>query len=86
MLTRFNESIWGDEGFSAILSMKSLPEIIKTIHSVMFQRGGEVSIMIVFIISGRDFIERMALKPSSPQRLTVNWLGIKDSLAYNKQV
>src|SRR3972149_11229967 len=31
MITRFNESIWGDEGFSAILSMKSLPEIIKTI-------------------------------------------------------
>ena len=31
MLTRFNESLWGDEGFSAILSMKSLPEIIKTI-------------------------------------------------------
>ena len=31
MLTRFNESIWGDEGFSAILSMKSLPNIIKII-------------------------------------------------------
>ncbi|MGD8744519.1 MAG: glycosyltransferase family 39 protein [Candidatus Woesebacteria bacterium] len=29
--TVFNQSIWGDEGFSAILSMKSLPEIIKTI-------------------------------------------------------
>ncbi|OGM37158.1 hypothetical protein A3F01_05605 [Candidatus Woesebacteria bacterium RIFCSPHIGHO2_12_FULL_38_11] len=27
----FNQSIWGDEGFSAILSMKSLPEIIKII-------------------------------------------------------
>ena len=26
-----NQSIWGDEGFSAILSMKSLPEIIKII-------------------------------------------------------
>ena len=25
----FNQSLWGDEGFSAILSMKSLPEIIK---------------------------------------------------------
>lgn len=31
MLTRFNESLWGDEGFSAILSMRSLPEIVKTI-------------------------------------------------------
>ena len=27
----FNQSLWGDEGFSAILSMKSLPEIIKII-------------------------------------------------------
>jgi len=27
----FNQSIWGDEGFSAILSMKSLPNIIKII-------------------------------------------------------
>lgn len=27
----FNQSIWGDEGFSAILSMKPLPEIIKII-------------------------------------------------------
>jgi len=27
----FTQSIWGDEGFSAILSMKPLPEIIKTI-------------------------------------------------------
>ncbi|MBU0569908.1 glycosyltransferase family 39 protein [Patescibacteria group bacterium] len=31
MQTVFNQSIWGDEGFSAILSMKSLPEIIKII-------------------------------------------------------
>jgi len=29
--TVFNQSIWGDEGFSAILSMKSIPEIIKII-------------------------------------------------------
>lgn len=29
--TVFNESIWGDEGFSAILSMKSVPNIIKII-------------------------------------------------------
>jgi uncharacterized membrane protein len=27
----FTQSLWGDEGFSAILSMKSLPEIIKII-------------------------------------------------------
>jgi len=31
METVFNQSIWGDEGFSAILSMKPLPEIIKII-------------------------------------------------------
>jgi hypothetical protein len=31
METAFNTSLWGDEGFSAILSMKSLPEIIKII-------------------------------------------------------
>lgn len=28
MLTVFNQSLWGDEGFSAILSMKSLPNLI----------------------------------------------------------
>ncbi len=27
----FNQSIWGDEGFSAILSMKALPDILKII-------------------------------------------------------
>lgn len=31
MLTVFNQSLWGDEGFSAILSMRSLPEIVKII-------------------------------------------------------
>lgn len=32
MLTRFNEPLWGDEGFSAILSMKnSLFDVIKTV-------------------------------------------------------
>lgn len=31
MHNQFNTSLWGDEGFSAILSMKSLPEIIKII-------------------------------------------------------
>ena len=29
--TVFNQSLWGDEGFSAILSMKSIPDIIKVI-------------------------------------------------------
>src|SRR4030042_758734 len=29
--TVFNQSLWGDEGFSAILSMKSIPEILKII-------------------------------------------------------
>lgn len=31
MLTVFNQSIWGDEGFSAILSMKSVKDIISII-------------------------------------------------------
>ena len=31
MENQFTTSIWGDEGFSAILSMKSLPEIIQVI-------------------------------------------------------
>ena len=31
MQTVFNQSIWGDEGFSAILSMKSVPEILEII-------------------------------------------------------
>lgn len=30
-MNRFTESIWGDEGFSAILSMKSVPDIIHII-------------------------------------------------------
>lgn len=31
MLNQFTVSLWGDEGFSAILSMKSIPDIIKII-------------------------------------------------------
>lgn len=31
MPTAFNQSLWGDEAFSAILSMKSLPDLIKII-------------------------------------------------------
>ena len=31
MPTAFNQSLWGDESFSAILSMKSLPDLIKII-------------------------------------------------------
>lgn len=31
MLNQFNVSLWGDEAFSAILSMKSIPDIVKTI-------------------------------------------------------
>lgn len=31
MLNVFNQSIWGDEGFSAILSMKSVPQILSII-------------------------------------------------------
>ena len=31
MPNQFNVSIWGDEGFSAVLSMKSIPEILKII-------------------------------------------------------
>jgi uncharacterized membrane protein len=31
MLTVFNQSLWGDEAFSAILSMRSVPQIISTI-------------------------------------------------------
>lgn len=30
-MNQFNASLWGDEGFSAILSMKSIPQIIKII-------------------------------------------------------
>lgn len=31
MLNQFNVSLWGDEAFSAILSMKSIPDLIRTI-------------------------------------------------------
>ena len=56
MLTRFNESIWGDEGFSAILSMKSLPEIIKTIITDTSPPLWNISEWIVFNTLGIDEI------------------------------
>lgn len=31
MLNQFNASLWGDEAFSAVLSMKSIPEIVRII-------------------------------------------------------
>lgn len=32
-----------------------------------------MSLMMIFIISGMGFMERIAENPSSPQRLAVNW-------------
>jgi hypothetical protein len=37
----------------------------------MLYKGGEVSLEITLIISGIDFMERIAEKPSSPQMLSV---------------
>jgi len=51
------------------IQVSPVPNILKTTHSKMFQSGGEVSAIKILIISGKDFIERIAEKPSSPQRL-----------------
>lgn len=56
MLTVFNQPIWGDEGFSAILSMKSLPEVIKVIISDTSPPLWNIWEWIVFNTLGTDEI------------------------------
>ncbi|MBN1169120.1 glycosyltransferase family 39 protein [Candidatus Woesebacteria bacterium] len=52
--TVFNQSIWGDEGFSAILSMKSLPQIIKIIATDTSPPLWNITEWIVFNTLGTD--------------------------------
>lgn len=52
--TVFNQSIWGDEGFSAILSMKSLPEVIKIIATDTSPPLWNITEWVVFNTLGTD--------------------------------
>jgi len=52
----FNQSIWGDEGFSAILSMKPLPEIIKIISKDTSPPLWNLTEWLVFKTLGTDEI------------------------------
>ena len=56
MPNQFNTSLWGDEGFSAILSMKSLPEIIRIIINDTSPPLWNISEWIVFNTLGTDEI------------------------------
>lgn len=62
MPNQFTVSIWGDEGFSAILSMKSLPEIIRIIADDTSPPLWNISEWIVFNTLGTDevFIRGLA--------------------------
>jgi uncharacterized membrane protein len=53
---QFTTSLWGDEGFSAILSMKSLPEIIKIIVNDTSPPLWNITEWIVFNTLGTDEI------------------------------
>ena len=55
-MNQFTTSLWGDEGFSAILSMKSLPEIIKTIITDTSPPLWNITEWIVFNTLGTDEI------------------------------
>jgi len=63
METAFNTSLWGDEGFSAILSMKSLPEILKIIATDTSPPLWNIFEWIVFNTLGTDevYIRGLAL-------------------------
>lgn len=56
METVFNQSLWGDEGFSAILSMKSIPEIISIISKDTSPPLWNISEWLVFNILGTQEI------------------------------
>ncbi len=56
MENAFNQSLWGDEGFSAILSMKSLPEIISIISRDTSPPLWNICEWIVFQTLGREEI------------------------------
>lgn len=59
----FNQSIWGDEGFSAILSMKPLPEIIKIISRDTSPPLWNITEWVVFNTLGTEevYIRGLAL-------------------------
>lgn len=61
--TVFNQSLWGDEGFSAILSMKSVPEILSIISRDTSPPLWNLWEHLVFQILGTDevFIRGLSL-------------------------
>ena len=56
MLNQFNAPLWGDEAFSAILSMRSLPDIIKIIINDTSPPLWNIAEWIVFNTLGTDEI------------------------------
>ncbi len=56
-----------------LIYISLVPRVLKTNHSLMFQSGGEVSWLIILIISGRECIDRIAENPSSPHNGALNW-------------
>ena len=55
-MNQFNAPLWGDEAFSAILSMKSIPEIIKIIISDTSPPLWNISEWVVFNTLGKEEI------------------------------
>lgn len=53
-MNQFTASLWGDEGFSAILSMKSIPEIIKIIATDTSPPLYNITEHLVFRVFGTD--------------------------------
>ncbi|MDP3994594.1 MAG: glycosyltransferase family 39 protein [bacterium] len=52
MLNQFTASLWGDEGFSAILSMKSFPDLIRTVARDTSPPLWNINEWVVFNIFG----------------------------------
>lgn len=82
--TVFGQSIWGDEGFSAILSMKSLPKIIKIIINDTSPPLWNITEWIVFNTLGTDeiYIRGLAL---AYFLLTIFFVYKIGSLLFNKK-
>lgn len=57
------------------MAISLVPKTLNHKCSVMLYKGGDVSRATMEMISGMDFIERMAENPSSPQIEAVNWFS-----------
>jgi uncharacterized membrane protein len=83
-MNQFTTSIWGDEGFSAILSMKSLPEIIKIIATDTSPPLWNIFEWIVFNTLGTDevYIRGLAFLFYA---LTIFFVYLIGKLLWNKK-